>query len=461
MSAQNPNQKLASVMSDAGMSAKSLGRAVRQLSQKHGRPVSCDHTSVSRWLAGTMPRESTAELIVQVLNARLGRVLTIAEVGFAGYDGEGLVHAFEGCDETVGPGAVEMLWSSDLRDIRTLVHSSVVTGAWSDAALTWLVRTDKQPSRAIDVRIGRSDVDAVRATVGMFAALDGTYGGAHARRALIQFLESGLLPLLKTSGRPGDDSGLYQATAEALLLAAWMTYDAGLQGLAQRYFLQALHFADLAGDRLLGANILDAMSHQATFLGRLHDAANLACAARSGSRGVSTPSLDAHFASMEARAYAAAGDGKRAEQSLIRAAQAFEHRNEGADPKWFDYFDEVELNAELGHCFRDIGLSRKAVAHADQGLSGFSARSDFFVKLVKAKAYLRRCPDQGVDLEAACETVREALFSADGLKSARCIAYVRDFRGSLAPYARETAVRNLEEAASTSSIWIDSRAAGP
>ena len=27
-------------------------------------------------------------------------------------------------------------------------------------------------------------------------------------------------------------------------LAAWMSYDAGLHGLAQRYFIQALGFAD-------------------------------------------------------------------------------------------------------------------------------------------------------------------------------------------------------------------------
>jgi hypothetical protein len=53
-----------------------------------------------------------------------------------------------------------------------------------------------------------------------------------------------------------------------------MAYDAGLHGLAQPYFIQALQLADAAGARLLGSSILDAMSHQATFLGRTHEAAN-------------------------------------------------------------------------------------------------------------------------------------------------------------------------------------------
>ena len=68
--------------------------------------------------------------------------------------------------------------------------------------------------------------------------------------------------------------------AEATLLAAWMSYDS-MPGsaLAQRYFIQALSLAQAGGDRLLGASVLDAMSHQATYLGRFGEAASLARAA--------------------------------------------------------------------------------------------------------------------------------------------------------------------------------------
>lgn len=456
MTVQNANQRLARIMTDTGVSAKSLARSVRELSDRQGEPVACDHTSVSRWLSGTMPRERTAQLIVEVLSTRRGRILTLSDAGFTGYDDQALVEAF-GSDthQMTGPEAVDRLWCADLNNARALVHSSVVVGAWSDAALTWLVRSQKAGATdAAPAIVGVSDVAALRATVTMFAALDGTYGGAHARRSLVQFLQSGLLPLLK--GRRGRCLGteLQAAAAEALLLAAWMTYDAGLHGLAQRYFVQALHFADEADDRLLGASILDAMSHQATYLGKLHDAANLASAARSGCSGRLTPSLEAHFAAMEARAFAAAGDAKRTEEALCRAARAFDHRHEGADPRWFDYFDEAELNAELGHCFRDLGRCRDALVHADQAVSGTSARSDFFVTMVKAKSYLSAGPTSKVDLEAACDTVRLALVPAASIKSARCVAYLRDFRASLAPYADEPAVRDLAGEASSNPLWI-------
>ena len=54
-----------------------------------------------------------------------------------------------------------------------------------------------------------------------------------------------------------------------------MSYDsAPRSAVAQRYFIQALALAQAGGDRLLGASILDAMSHQATHTGRFGEAAS-------------------------------------------------------------------------------------------------------------------------------------------------------------------------------------------
>jgi hypothetical protein len=47
-----------------------------------------------------------------------------------------------------------------------------------------------------------------------------------------------------------------------------MTYDSAPESaLAQRYFIQALALAQAGENRLLGASVLDAMSHQATYAG--------------------------------------------------------------------------------------------------------------------------------------------------------------------------------------------------
>src|SRR6266702_7556997 len=81
----------------------------------------------------------------------------------------------------------------------------------------------------------------------------------------------------------------------------------------------ALALADAGNDRLLGASILDAMSHQATFTGRFTEAASLARAARAGTRGIATPTLTAHFHTMEARALARLSDAKACGHALSEA----------------------------------------------------------------------------------------------------------------------------------------------
>ena len=261
----------------------------------------------------------------------------------------------------------------------------------------------------------------------------------------------------KFTGKVG--KALFDAAAEATLLAAWMSYDAGAHGLAQRYFVQALRLAEAADDKLLGASILDAMSHQATFLGHSHEAANLARAALAGARGAMTPALEAHFRAMEARALAVGGDSVGAQHALSEAVRAFERRQPGDDPSWFDYFDDAELSAEFAHVFRDVGRSTEAVLYAERAVSGASARSDFFVTMVKAAGYLGTPGVSGVDLDAACTTIQMALDVGASLKSARCIEYIRDFRRALAPYADSGVVQDLANAASQHPLWVASESA--
>lgn len=68
-----PNGRLATVLGEAGLSRKTLARAVRELSMRRGRPVKCNHTTVGRWLAGGQPRAQTAQLIADVLGGSTGR----------------------------------------------------------------------------------------------------------------------------------------------------------------------------------------------------------------------------------------------------------------------------------------------------------------------------------------------------------------------------------------------------
>jgi hypothetical protein len=451
-----PNDRLARLMAKAGYTShKAFARAVRRVSEEQAdrTPIGCDHTSVSRWLSGMNPRSDTAQCIVTALSRALGRRVSLAEAGLAA---SAAIPPDLGLDYHASAedalGDLARLWHADLGEAAAVTSRPEQPGAWQSAPLSWLLSSGRnEPPRGSTTgpRVGSSDVTRVHATVGLFAELDNRFGGGHARRALIRYLTDDLQPQL--NGRYSDDvaAGLFSAAAQATLLGAWMSYDSGLHGLAQRYFIQALRLAEAGGDRPLAGSILDAMSHQATFLGRYQHAADLARAARTGTEHVATASLTAHFHAMEARALARLGDARGCELALSAAVSLFERRRPGDDPDWFGYFNDSELAAEFGHCYRDVRRASSAASYAAQSIGNTcGARSDFFVTMVLADAHL-----QAGDAEQACYVAIEALRLGDQLASARCARYLRDFHTALTPAASSPAVRDFQEQARTSALW--------
>ncbi|MTD58765.1 XRE family transcriptional regulator [Amycolatopsis pithecellobii] len=451
------NEQLAALMRQAGFLKDdgSVGLKVfaRAVGRHAGRTFT--HTYVRRWLGGMVPRDpQTRHAITKALGERLGRSVDQHEVGFGGprkiSPDLGLSYSDDVYD---GIAALTGLWQADLDNVSSLLTVPANIAAWSEASLSWLVTTRQD---AIDGtgqrRVGHADIAGIRDTTGMFDRLDGQHGGGHARRALVEFLRTDVAALLNGSYSSEVGRELYREAAQATLLGAWMSYDAGLHGLAQRYFIQALRLAESTGDRLLGASILDAMSHQATFLGRYREAANLARAARMGTETAGSSSALAHFYAMEARALARLGDTAECDRAMAAAVREFERRNPENDPAdWFGYFNESELAAELGHCNRDLGRSVDASTYASQSLgptaSGY-VRSDFFATMVLADAYL----DQG-EAEQACKIALDALQIGERLKSARCGAYVGEFRERLSRLGKSAAVADFVEQASETRLW--------
>jgi hypothetical protein len=354
-------------------------------------------------------------------------------------------------------GTLATLWQADLADDSVLERGLIVAGAWSEASLRWLVAPagaqGGNDAPADGVRVGMGDVQRFRDTVGMFVELDDRFGGGHARDALIRYLQGDAIRLVRGRYPDAIGSALLSAVAEAMLLAAWMTYDSTPQSpQAQRYFIQALGLAQAGGDRLLGAGILDAMSHQATYTGRFREAASLAQAARTGTTGLATASLTAHFHAMEARALARLGEAKACELALAAAVREYERRKPEADPGWFQYFDEAELSAEFGHCLRDLNRARDAAEHAGRSVGaaadGRFARSDFFATMVLADSYLA-----AGDAERACATALVAIAAGEQIRSGRCVNYLREFRDHLAAAEGTNAVRDFREQAVQSRLW--------
>jgi tetratricopeptide (TPR) repeat protein len=450
------NEQLASLMREAGFLKDdgSVGLKVfARAASRFGTRV-YTNTYVRRWLDGKVPREpQTRQAIAAALGERLGRTIEQDELGFSQHHRLPADIGLQYPDTPVnGIATVTQLWQADLDQTHALLTVPPNAAAWNEAALTWMVTSDAEPLPQLNGgrKVGATDVSRVRATIELFERLDAQYGGGHARTSLVKFLRSDLTRLLRGSYTGNVERELFRVSAQATMLAAWMCYDSNLHGLAQRYFIQALRLAHASGDRLLGAGILDAMSHQATFIGRYREAVNLARAAQAGIAGRGPATLAAHFYAMEARALSRLGEKTACDRAMAAAVREFERRQPERDPEWFSYFDDAELAAELGHCNRDLGRPVDASTYAAQsvGVNGEQVRSDFFATMVLADAYLA----QG-ESEQACHVALNALQIGEGLMSRRCESYVAEFRSRLDTVGNSATVRHFHEQVANNRLW--------
>lgn len=425
---------------------------LRRCATRHGKTLPSD-ASVKRRIASwendhSVPDEFYVPLICEALS------VDPAELGLGSATGQdsGLLETRYPPTPEEAFRAVDQLWRADLHGFEPLLLSEASQHAWSEASLRWLVAPEPSfpcAPGASGVCVGLTDVAMIKTTSDMFAQLDDRFGGEHARQSVVQYLSRDVAPLLTGQYSEAIGRALFSTVAESTLLAGWMSYDACHHGLAQRYFLQALRLAQDGDDRRLAGSILSAMSHQATFLGNYTEGATLARAARMGISGVATPTLMAQFHAMEARALARTGDTRACEMALNEATKALESRNRSDEPEWITYFDEAELAAEAAHCFRDVNAARRAVAHAENAMSGSHIRSDFFATMVLADAHLH-----AGDAEEACRVALDALDLGEQLKSARCVSYLREFRNGLSTAGDTAAVRTFREQVSEHRLWV-------
>ncbi|UGQ09955.1 regulator [Yinghuangia sp. ASG 101] len=441
---RRPNHRLASLVEEAGFSHAGLARRVDQLGAEQGLDLRYDKTSVARWLRGQHPRGIVPMLLAEVFTQRLSRKLTAEDLGMAGCRPD-----YAGLEYAAGPGeAVEIvsgMWQADSARRPALAEASFTPGALVVPSRDWLIGAgDEDPQRAEGVRVGPGDVVAVRAVGEAFRRLDNSFGGGHARQALVRYLDTEVTTMLRGSYNAAVGRDLFAAAAVLTRLVGWMAYDTGVHGMAQRYFVQALRLAQASGDRSLGAYVLTTMSRQAIYLGHGREAVQLARVAQQGALAGATPRVRVLLYAVEARGHGLLGDVRACLAALSRAEQALAQASpEIEEPDWAAYLDEAQLADEYAHCFRDLEDHRKAREFAERSLrlrGTEYTRSRLFCSTVLATALL------GLgELDHACGIEAEATESAEGLRSARAMDYVREFSHRLSPYRDSPAVRDFAE----------------
>ncbi|MFJ8075477.1 transcriptional regulator [Streptomyces sp. NPDC096176] len=444
--ARQPNERLQALIQEAGCSNAGLARRVNMVGSERGVDLRYDKTSVARWLRGQQPRGRAPGIIAEALGRKLGRTVTIDEIGMA--NGKNLATGVGLRFAPTVPGAIEQvceLWRSDVGRRDFLSGSAVAASALVEPSRDWLITgADAQVARTAGARVGVSDVEAVRAMTAALTEMDHRFGSGHVRPVLAHYLNSVVAGLLSGSYREAVGRELFAAVARLTELAGYMAVDTGQPGLAQRYYIQALRLAQAAGDRGYGGYVLAAsMSHLAAELGNPREIAQLARAAQEGTRGRVTPRVEAMFHAAEARGHALLGDARTCHEVAGRAVAALERAEPGAgdDPDWIAHFDHAYLADELAHCYRDLGEAETAARHAADALDGHPEsrarrRAIGLVLLASAQVQQR-------EVEQACYTGGRAVELLDTVRSSRGAEYLENLQLRLEPYAQEPAVREF------------------
>ncbi len=199
-------------------------------------------------------------------------------------------------------------------------------------------------------------------------------------------------------------------------IAGWMAYDAGEQGLAQRYFYSGLHAARSVNDRAYAAYLLAALAHQAIYRNKAREATDLANAATEAAKGA-PPAVRSMVGGVLAHTEALAGSahGFRTSidhaQSLIEGPDALESR-----PDWLYWFGPAQSRVRQGHALLSLARfssrqPQRWLTEAAQLLAPNAAVDDiqFPREAVYNRLWLARSQLWRGEVDMALQTVRSTL----------------------------------------------------
>jgi len=237
-----------------------------------------------------------------------------------------------------------------------LQQLTVLTGATLRTPLRqWVAALPSAP--AAPGVVGSEDVEELERAVGLFRRWDAAGVGGLRRKALVGQLNA-ITESLAEAQAPAVRQRLFQITAELAQLAGWMSYDEGLTGLAQRYYVLALHACREAGAAALGAKVIGDMTQLSTALGSYDDSLNLVRTGLYALPRHGNPLVRSELLGLEARAYAQL-DGRDASDAARSAEACVEVWQEAPDdptPDWMHYMNQSEVDCLAANAYIELAL---------------------------------------------------------------------------------------------------------
>ncbi|MEU8470016.1 hypothetical protein AB0F30_19190 [Streptomyces sp. NPDC029006] len=474
-----PNTRLADLFGLAGWSKGELARLVNRQAAAMGHPqLATDTSRVRRWIdVGEIPRDPVPRVLAALFTERLGRVVTIEDLGLVRH---GRAGKRQGAGNEEHPDGVpwppertaavltEFTGMDLMLNRRGLVGAGAALAAGStlsSAMYEWL-HTDpalKADAPVLDdplhadpagfdryeaAPIGWQEIEALERSVEVFRAWDAARGGGLQRKAVVgQLNEVG--GMLAYRHPPHLQRRLWGVAANLAVLAGWMSHDVGLEPTAQKYFVIAAHAAREGGDRPRAGEALSRAARQMVHLGRPDDAMDLMKLAQSGAGDRLQPRTKAMFHTIEAWAQASMGKGQAMRRTLGQAEDLFVCEGQDVEqPEWMQTFKDEDLYGMQALAYRtlaefDPGAATHARYYAEKALAlrvDGRERSKIFDHLSMASACFI-----GDDPEQADRYARLALMSMGSNSSRRTWERLRQMYRLTAEYAEYPRIRQLRE----------------
>ncbi|MFE9017993.1 tol-pal system YbgF family protein [Streptomyces sp. NPDC007808] len=387
-----------------------------------------------------------ADLVGQALSHRCGRLITAEDTGLVAAPGE----RRHGTRDSVPPPQEEpdpvrrlvRMCRAQVDPERRVLLTQTVFDLSGASVPPWHTPSYSRGS-PVGRPVVRADLAILRAATRLFAAGVDAHGGNHARSALAAYLADDGAGFI--SGPAPDELHRQALTAVAQLthLLAVMTVDAGHQGLAQSYFRTSLGLAHAAGDRLMCAIVLRAMSTQAANLGHIRQAADLASAAARHAPPGSPAGIRAYVLSQRALTRALLRDSRRADADLADAEDAL--RQSSGDGGPFTSYPAAAFAYQRGRALYALGRRDQAVTAFQDAVHARSPRERRPAALTHAR--LAHLLLEAGRLEEACSHWQHCLDLYPFLRSAQADRALADLIHTLSAFPRHPRAVGLCEQA--------------
>jgi transcriptional regulator with XRE-family HTH domain len=427
-----------------GRETRQLRLALRLTVRAFAEDLGVSPRTISKWESGGVDHEPRPELQA-ALDTMLCRASSDERERFGG-------SATRTEEVEANPGDAELLgigdtWERDgTRILADFLASSEQLTPDVAVRLTheWRV---VQPPQVIELRAGRRVgarlADVVQERVDVLRRMDDFVGGGDLHDLVRSELRATVDIVHDAAYTEDVGRTLLAAVGEMCQLAGWVASDAGLHGLAERYYLGGVTAAHAAQDPASAANLLSSLSYQVANVGSPQKAVLLASSALSGLDAKASASTRALLLERVAWANARLGGGQTAERTLAEVERIFARQNTDDDPSWTYWLNQTEIDLMAGRCLTELKHPAPAIRLLSRAIDEYD--DSHARELSLYLSWLAEAHIYAGAIDEAASIAGRALELAAGSSSARSLARIRVLHDLLSPHRAVAAVAEFED----------------